>query len=150
MGDSTSINSWIETVAAVFTTFGVAIAAWQLVQSRRQAQAQFEDGLTSQYRRIFSQLPLDALLGRPLREHEWQEALRVFYEYFDFCNEQAFLAKEGRLRRQTWDNWREGIEQNLARQAFQKAWLEMAPDLNGSFDYFKELLPPHLKTITHR
>ena len=131
----------IQTVASIATATGVAIAAWQLVVTKRQAQSQFEDSLAEQYRRIAASLPLEALLGRPLDEGSLETNLRAFYDYFDLSNEQAFLAKGGRLRTEAWANWREGIEQHLARPAFAQAWERLSPDLDGSFDELRALLP---------
>jgi len=112
----------VQTVASITTAIGVGIAAWQLLVTKRQAESQFEDSLAEQYRRIAADIPLEALLGRPLDEPVFETSLRAFYNYFDLSNEQAFLAAEGRLRKETWANWREGIEQHLARPAFVQAW----------------------------
>src|SRR5690349_16601672 len=123
----------IQAIAEVATAVGVGIAAWQLYMTKQQAQSQFEDSFAEEYRRISAQLPLSALLGKPLKEPEMEASLRAFYEYFDLSNEQAFLAARGRLRRETWSNWREGIQQHLARPAFAQAWRTLAPDLDGTF-----------------
>jgi hypothetical protein len=135
----------IQSVASIATAVGVGIAAWQLWLTKRQAQSQFEDAFAEQYRRITTALPLHALLGRPLSEQELESSLRTFYNYFDLSNEQAFLAENGRLRRETWINWREGIQQHLQRPAFSQARKRLAPDLDGSFDDLKRLLPVDLR-----
>ena len=130
----------VQTIASIATAIGVALAAWQLLITRRQAQSTFEDSLIEQYRAIASNLPLEALLGRTLNESALDESLRAFYNYFDLSNEQAFLAAQGRLRTQTWANWREGIQQHLGRPAFAQAWQRLAPDLEGSFDDLRQLI----------
>jgi hypothetical protein len=140
----------IQTIASVATAVGVAIAAWQLSVTKQQAQSQFEDSFTEQYRRIVAQLPLAALLGQALADAELKSCLRAFYEYFDLSNEQAFLAARGRLRPETWENWREGIEQHLARPAFTQAWQTLAPHLDGSFDALRLLLPTALRSEATR
>ena len=71
--------------------------------------------------------------------------MRAFYEYFDLSNEQAFIARQGRLRPETWANWREGIEQHMSRPGFKQAWAKLLPDLDGSFDDFKALLPASVR-----
>src|SRR5262245_47172069 len=118
-----SVFDWFQTLASIATAIGVVLAAVQLRQAKQQQQAQFEDSLNEQYRRICAQLPLVALLNKTLDEGELQKelVLRAFYEYFDLSNEQAFLASRKRLRPETWQNWREGIEQHLARPAFRQA-----------------------------
>lgn len=135
----------LQAVAGAATAVGVAIAAWQLVVAKREAQSRFEEGLTEQYRAIATDLPLGALLGKPLPEDELVRRLRAFYNYFDLSNEQAFLAERKRVRKDTWANWQEGIVQLMSRPAFQDAWLRLAPDLDGSFDDLRQLLPRELK-----
>ena len=135
----------LQAIAAVATAIGVGIAAWQLVDAKREAQSRFEEGLTEQYRAIAAGLPLDALLGKPLSDDELGSCLRAFYHYFDLSNEQAFLRARKRVRKDTWANWREGIEQHLNRPAFQAAWLRLAPSPDGSFDELRRLLPRNSK-----
>ena len=138
---------WIQTAASTVTSAGVLIAAWQLYITKKQSQSTFEDAFAEKYRDVVTRLPLGALLGRPLDDSDLKSSLRAFYEYFDLSNEQAFLAAQNRLRSETWANWREGIEQHLARPAFQQAWRELAPDLDGSFDDLKRLLPSDLGRV---
>jgi hypothetical protein len=140
-------SDWIQTIASVVTAVGVVIAAWQLYHAKQQSQSQFEDSFAEQYRHLASRLPFGALLGKELREDELDANLRLFYEYFDLSNEQAFIARKGRLRDETWINWREGIEQHMARPAFKAAWIKLLPDLDGSFDDFRALLPEALRRV---
>ncbi len=126
--------------ASVATSVGVIIATYQLVQAKRQARSDFEDGLTQQYRGITAELPLQALLGERLTDQALLEHLRTFYTYFDLCNEQAFLSRKKRIRPDTWVEWREGISQHMARPAFQQAWQHLLPSLGGSFDDFRAVL----------
>jgi hypothetical protein len=52
----------------IATAVGVAVAAYQLLNSRRQATTSFEDTLNAQYRKVIEPLPLGALFGEPLKE----------------------------------------------------------------------------------
>jgi len=139
----------IELAVSIATAIGVLVAATQLWLSKRQDQSRFEDSIASQYREIARRIPLAALLGKPLDSPVLDDYLRVFYEYFDLCNEQAFLADSGKLRKETWTNWRQGIEQHLSRKGFQQAWIALAPSLDGSFDHLRPLLPASLKVLSH-
>jgi len=123
---------------------GVLLAASQLVAMQKQTRTAFEDSLTEQYREIIHRLPVNALLGEQISDQEFEEALRTFYRYFDLCNEQVFLHKKGRIRRQTWAEWKEGIEQNLMQPAFEKAWAEIARRAPKSFDGLRETSSPRL------
>ena len=134
----------IQAGTSVIMAIGVLVAARQLALSKQEAQSQFEDSLTTQYRKISRRLPLAVLLGKPLEGDALDRSLRSFYEYFDLSNEEAFLAEQGRLRPVTWRNWLEGIQQHLARPAFQQAWRKLEPDLDGSFDALRKILPESL------
>jgi len=129
-------------VVSALTAAGVAVAAWQLWLAHRQATTTFEDSLASRYRDLMQELPVEALLGGVLSAGEHTKALPVFYNYFDFCNEQAFLREKRRVRASTWDEWREGIEENLRRPAFARAWSEIAARVPESFDKLRELVRP--------
>jgi len=135
----------IQSVSSIATAVGVGIAAWQLYITKRQAKSQFEDTFDEQYRRITAALPLTALLGGSLEDDDLEGSLKTSYNYFDLSNEQAFLAATGRLRHETWENWQEGIHQNLNCPAFVQAWKRLSPDLDGSFDELKKLLPSNLQ-----
>lgn len=130
----------IDLVASVATAVGVIVAAWQLALSKGQASTQFEDSLNMQYREIIRRLPINALLGSKLEPEVQQEALADFYHYFDLSNEQAFLRRLGRIRKRTWEDWREGMTQNLARPAFAAAWQEITKRSPG-FNDLRELVP---------
>ena len=133
------LHTLLQDVAAVATACGVFLAARQLYLAKDQAQSQFEDSLNAQYRSIVEDLPLAALLGQRIAESELEKTLPVFYRYFDLSNEEAFLRSQGRVRPETWANWVEGIEQNMARPAFQQAWDTMLPHFDGSFEALKTI-----------
>jgi hypothetical protein len=109
-------------IAAMATAFGVVVAACQLWFSRKQAVAAFEDSFTREYREIVRLLPVAALLGRSLPWDEQVKAMDSFYRYIDLSNEQVLLRKQERVSKETWLNWAEGIQSNLAKPAFKHAW----------------------------
>jgi hypothetical protein len=105
----------------------------------------FEDSLAAQYRQVASTLPLKALLGEPLTDVEHQAHLQYFYRYFDLCNEQVFLHKNGRVSRNTWKFWKDGILTNLRRPAFAAAWKEIAHCAVDDFNELRFLYPPNVE-----
>jgi hypothetical protein len=133
---------YVQVAASLATALGIFIAGWQLYLTKRQAVTQFEDQLTAQYREIARRIPLRALLGEDIDEAEYERVLREFYHYFDLSNEQAFLHEKGRITKRTWTNWREGIEQNLRRPVFARAWAEIAARTKDSFGELRALVPP--------
>lgn len=86
---------WIQTATSIGATVDVGIAAWQLRLAKQHEQSQFEDSFVEQYRGILARLPLEALLNQKLTDQALKAHLRAFYEYFDLCNQQAFLARQG-------------------------------------------------------
>lgn len=130
----------VQLAASVATAIGVAIAGRQLQLAKRQSLTSFEDQLSSQYRAIVQRLPIEALLGETLNDETRSKALTSFYHYFDLSNEQAFLYNNGRITPETWNQWREGIEQNIARPAFLNAWTEVSRRAPDSFDELRSLL----------
>lgn len=131
----------LSALSSVATAIGVGVAANQLRVTRKLSVTTFEDSLTTQYRQVASNLPLKALLAEQLSEQEHAEHLQYFYRYFDLCNEQAFLYKNGRISEKTWEFWKDGILTNLRRPAFAKAWQEIAYRANDDFSELKFLCP---------
>lgn len=137
----------LSALSSIATAVGVAVAAYQLFVTRRQATTTFEDTLNTQYRQAIERLPIEALFGDKLKDQDQAELLPHFYRYFDLCNEQAFLFGLGRVSDKTWHNWEEGIKGNMARPAFASAWSEVARRANGDFDSLRQLCPPQ-STVT--
>lgn len=143
-----SLLEILSAVSSIATAIGVAVAAYQLFVTRRQATTTFEDTLNIQYRQSIEKLPIEALFGEPLKEQELSSLIPHFYRYFDLCNEQAFLFSLGRVSKKTWQNWEDGIKGNMDRPAFQAAWNEVARRASGDFESLRTLCPP-LITVTN-
>ncbi|OYY95072.1 MAG: hypothetical protein B7Y41_05855 [Hydrogenophilales bacterium 28-61-23] len=128
-------------IANIATAVGVAVTAWQLRQSKQQSITTFEDAFAREYRELAAKLPTKALLGKPLTHKEYCDAFDEFYHYVDLCNTQVFHHQEGRISDKTWKYWRDGMETNLSRPAFERAWSEIAA-ANGDFLELKKEFPP--------
>lgn len=138
----------LSAVSSLATAIGVGVAANQLRVTRRQSVTTFEDSLTVQYREIAATLPLPALLGEPLTTQEYEDHLKYFYRYFDLCNEQAFLHKNGRVSETTWEFWKDGILTNLRRPAFAQAWKEIAHRAKDDFNELRLLCPANTDPVS--
>jgi len=130
---------YLQAAAEVATALGVFFAGWQLLAAKRQSITEFEDSLGREYREIAQRLPVEALLGGSLDESELKEALDCFYHYIDLSNEQTFLRMNGRVTRETWRNWADGIRGNLSRPAFRAAWEEISRRATDSFSELRRL-----------
>ena len=130
----------IQGVAGVATAVAVVFAALDLRATKEQARTAFADRMSAQYREIVRRLPIEALLGETLSDPKQGEALPNFYHYFDLSNEQAYLHEKGRISQETWDEWKEGIRQNLKRPAFSFAWREVTRRAPESFDELRRFL----------
>ncbi len=142
-----SLLEVLSALSSIATAIGVAVAAYQLLVTRRQATTTFEDNLNIQYRQAIERLPIQALFGEPLEEQDLPSLIPHFYRYFDLCNEQAFLFSLGRVSKKTWQNWEEGIKGNMNRPAFMAAWNEVARRASGDFESLRTLCPPQV-TVT--
>jgi hypothetical protein len=131
-----TVTSSVSAFANVVIALGVLVAVYQIRVTLKINKTKFEDKLTRQYRRITSNLPTDAMLGKPLDQVEILKYLDHFQNYFDLSNEQVFLRQTSRITKETWAHWRDGIRQNLQFPAFQFAWNLVK---NASKDRFQEL-----------
>ena len=129
-------------IANVATAIAVIFAAWQIWLSKKQATTTFEDSLAKEYRELAARLPTKALLGEPLTDMEHSDSFDEMYHYFDLCNQQAFLADAGRISKETWKFWKDGITSNIRRPAFERAWSEIAARSNGDFSELRAIIPP--------
>lgn len=123
------------------TAVGVFLAALQIRFSNKQSITNFEDAFAKEYRELASKLPTKAFLGEPLNCEEYLEHFDEMYHYFDLCNEQAFLHQIGRVSKQTWKFWLDGMSSNMRRPAFAKAWQEISSRSGGDFKELRELFP---------
>ena len=135
-------------IANIATAFGVIFTACQLYRNHRQSITDFEDTFAREYREFASKIPTKALLGETLTEAEYAEAFDEFYHYFDLCNEQAFHHEKKRVSNATWKFWCDGINSNLCRPAFKRAWSEIATRSNSDFSELRQLFPPEPPSVT--
>lgn len=126
---------WISALASVVAAGGVFLAYGQLKISKNIAQLEFEDGLSKEYRELASNIPTKALLGIGLTEEEFQRSFDELYRYIDLTNEQVSLRQRNRVKKEAWLNWSSGIQSNLARPSFKRAWSEIKEKSNS----FQEL-----------
>lgn len=82
----------------------------------------FEDDIAREYRGIINKIPTKAILGEELSDKEFDNALDDLFSYIDLSNEEIFLRQQKRVRKKTWFCWCEGIEMNLEKPAYKKAW----------------------------
>ena len=130
----------IAATGGVFLTWKQVRLTKEQVELRKdQSTTEFENELAQEYRKISREIPVKAFLGDELSECEEQKYFREFYSYIDLSNEQVFLRHEGRVSSETWENWAEGIESNLQKNAFQNAWNEIKERSEGSFSELRRL-----------
>jgi hypothetical protein len=147
-----------QTIASVATVVAVVLTWLQLIQVRKQARTTFEDRLTEQYRKIMEDIPIGIWLGSKLEAlGEEQRALcrDAIYRYIDLSNEEAFLYNKKRITKDTWIEWRKGIQTNLALPAFAEVWAEVNEQSPASFEELRtleeqELNAPHSRKIRRR
>ena len=120
------------TIASIATAIAVCIAAWQIWESRKLAQTSFEDGLDEQYRNLTMDIPVDALIGKPVTDKNGK-LREIIYNYLDLCNEQIYLRKKKRISKIRWKDWNVGIKDNLSKPAFKIVWDEIKATAPNTF-----------------
>lgn len=110
----------VRTIASVLTGIGAVLIVHRIKQNSRQFQRDFEDELTREYRELTKEMPVEMLLdeSKPLTEEE----LNLLYNYVDLTNQQVWLRSDGRVSKETWLNWRDGIRSNFRRENFRRGW----------------------------
>ena len=129
----------VNLVASIATAVGVILAAVGLWLAKIQSMTSFEDGVSNEYRQIVKLIPVRALLGDELSDEEFENSLNDIYNYIDFTNEQIYLRQQGRIRKATWNSWADGIETNLNRKSFKKAWEIIKEKSPNSFTELRRL-----------
>ncbi len=127
------------TLAALATAVGVAIAAWQFRESVKLAQSSFEDSLDQQYRALAKEIPVDALIGKTVSEDKKEMTRELIYNYLDLSNEQVFLRKKNKVTKDTWNDWCFGIKANLQKVEFVEVWNEVKTEAPSCFTFLEEL-----------
>ncbi len=126
-------------VASVATAIGVFIAAFELRGAQKIAQTEFEDSLDQQYRELAKGIPVDALIGKTVSEDKKEFTRELIYNYLDLSNEQVFLRKRNRIRKDTWLDWCAGIKSHLQKTEFQLVWQEIKLESPGAFTFLEKL-----------
>ena len=125
-------------IGSVATAVGVIFGAWQIMLSKKQAQAEFEDNFDQQYRDLTMELPVDVLIGKEPKREELARVRELIYNYLDLTNEQVYLRAKGRISQHTWTSWCSGIKSHLERPAFRSVYNEIKQD--SSFTYLEKLV----------
>lgn len=111
-----------EKIGTAATAIGVIAAYRQLTLARNISVAQFEGQLFIEYRRVIEKIPSSFMLGGDISDNELIDLADKFYMYIDLTNEQIHLRMSGKITKDTWIVWRDGIHSNLSRTAFKKSW----------------------------
>ena len=126
-------------IVSIFTAIGVMVAAFQLRVNSKIAQSEFEDSIDQQYRQLAKDIPVDALIGKTVPVDKAEFTRELIYNYLDLCNEQIFLRKKKRVRKDTWTDWCSGIESNLNKAEFEKVWAEVKCESPKTFTFLEKL-----------
>lgn len=135
-----SVLDVINSAAAVATATGIAFGVDQVLRSRRQRMADFEQRFVDEYRSVVRRIPLEMLPGENDYDPSDQCARRAFHDYFELCEDEAFQARQRprRVSEVAWAEWRDGINSNMSRPAFQAAWLDLGEAAPEQFDELRE------------
>ncbi|ALF60781.1 hypothetical protein [Psychrobacter urativorans] len=121
-------------------------AVYQFWINTQQSKTTFEDSISKEYRDIFKNIPYSALIGKTLIDEEVNQATNGIYNYMDFCNEQIFLRKTGRVRKDTWNNWQEGMCTNFLLPIFVSVSKEVFEELPNIFTELRRVMAENYST----
>ena len=136
--DGIVVGAVATAAGTLVTAFGVLFGAWQIRISKKQSQAEFEDGFDQQYRALTIDLPVDVLIGGNPEKKDKARVRELIYNYLDLSNEQIYLRAKGRITRHTWNSWSSGIEAHLKRPTFQRVFEEIKH--SSGFTYLERLV----------
>jgi hypothetical protein len=134
-----TVTEVITSAATSVLCVGVWMTWRQVRLAEEQTRTSFEDSMVRDFRDVMREIPIEALLGGELTAAQRAQSLSAFYRYFDLCNAQAYLHREGRIRPETWQHWRRGIKARLSRPEFRRAWDDIRTRLPDGFDRLREL-----------
>lgn len=136
----------VNAVAGIATAAGIGLGVDQVIRSRRQRRADFEQQFVDQYSRVIADVPLEMLLDGGTYDPSDRDARRAFYDYFELCEDEVFQAAQHprRVSKAAWTEWRSGIASNMARPAFCAAWHDIGSVASKQFTELRstDLLPP--------
>ncbi|MCD9541226.1 hypothetical protein GLP22_08400 [Photobacterium carnosum] len=124
-------------ISSIATALGVIVATWQIRESRKLAQATFEDAFNQQYRDLIYAIPVDALLGIELSESESKKIRELIFNYLDLCNEQISHCHYKRIGKKRWKVWADGIQENIHKPIFQDVWVEVKLSASDTFSFLE-------------
>lgn len=127
-------------ITSVLALVGLLLVWWQLKETKKIAQQQFEDNLAKEYRELINRIPTKVMLGKKLTNNDFYKYFDEFYRYFDLCNEQIMLKQSGRIDASVWADWFEGIQANMQLPEFKKAWKIIEDSNTNQFKGLKELI----------
>src|SRR5689334_14822102 len=112
-------------IGSISTALAVLIGAWQVRRGRQEAVTDFEDDLSREYRELSRMIPVNVQLGGQVDDESFKELFSALYQYIDLSNQQVFLRMSGRITKNTWEQWADGIRSTMKQPAFSRAWLEI-------------------------
>ena len=136
----------LENIASIATAIGVCVAAWQIWEGRKFAKMTFEDSFNQQYRNLIFSIPVNALLGKNLSDDEKKKSRELIFNYLDLCNEQIALRKSNRIGIKRWNDWVNGIEENVQKPLFCEVWSEIKKSAPNTFTYLEKLEAQQFRT----
>jgi len=137
------MNIVVQIVTLTVLIAGAIIAlcnfAVELKKQRKEEERQTkyaQQKFFAEYTKRYSEI----LLGLPNSVHnqqfdynqhdkaETEKILRYMRVYFDLCSEEFYLYQSNFVDENVWENWKEGIEMALKKDAFRVAWENLYQD----------------------
>ena len=131
------------TITAIMTTVSICVTYYlsmkEISNTNKLAIEQNKRAFYSEYTKRYQ----DIILAMPDNVFDGSGelnsiTLKYTQLYFDLCNEEYYLHKEGQLPEGIWNNWKEGMKQTTKLVLFKKSWILQAQQYNIEFYNFFE------------
>src|SRR5437016_8018115 len=129
-------------LAGVATIVPIYVAFRETERFRKEMRERTYFEYTGRFQQIRTRLPADIFSdGYPVSElSKGDETRRWLRAYFDLCTEEIKLHDRGMIDNDEWQNWTEGICENLASPAAMWAWSNLHLDQYTTLKVFLQEL----------
>lgn len=128
-----NIDNYIQMGILIVAVFAIVFSQWS---DRKQRKLQMYAEYTRRYEDLFRNMPDDIYNGTAVIDDRAKKHMRF---YFNLCNEEYHLWKEGFVKDKVWKLWVEGMQIETEPSIYKNAWDVIKKEYNPDFrNYFEE------------
>ena len=93
-----------------------------ILSFRQQLRQNFFTDYTKRYQKIMLHLPEEFYTNEVTYKELQNEARAYLRAYFDLCSEEYYLKTSGKIDKEVWENWKQGIVYIFNKELILEAW----------------------------